>query len=282
MNSDEFEKIVSFVRKSSGIVLSQSKEYLVDSRLKPIAEEHGFADVSALARGLAHAPEVVKLAVTDAMTTNETFFFRDKTPFKLFEEIVLPQIAKARRGTGKMRIWCAAASTGQEPYSLAMLLLKHKRLWAGLNVEIMATDLSPTAISKAKQGRYTQFEVQRGLPVDLLVAHFTQDGTHWVVSDTIKRMVKFSQFNLLGNFGSVGAFDVIYCRNVLIYFDGETKRQVLTSLSKVIKPDGYLVLGAADTVIGSNGECERAQERGLYQPVEARQIRDSGVRALAG
>ncbi|HHB82525.1 MAG TPA: protein-glutamate O-methyltransferase CheR [Devosia sp.] len=276
MNSEEFEKISEFVQKSSGIVLSQSKEYLVDSRLKPIAEAHGYEDVSALARGLMLAPEAVKLAVTDAMTTNETFFFRDKTPFKLFEDVILPEIAKARRSTGKIRIWCAAASTGQEPYSIAMLLLKHKRLWAGLSVEIMATDLSPSAIEKAKQGRYTQFEVQRGLPVELLVAHFTQDGTHWIVSDAIKRMVKFSQFNLLGNYGSIGVFDVVYCRNVLIYFDGDTKRQVLASVRKVMKPDGYLVLGAADTVIGSNGEFERAAARGLYQPVEARKLREGG------
>ena len=276
MNSEEFEKISTFVQKSSGIVLSQSKEYLVDSRLKPIAEAHGYEDVSALARGLTLAPEVVKLAVTDAMTTNETFFFRDKTPFKLFEDTILPEIAKARRSAGKIRIWCAAASTGQEPYSIAMLLHKHRRLWAGLSVEIMATDLSPSAIEKARKGRYSQFEVQRGLPVELLVAHFTQDGTHWVISDAIKRMVKFSQFNLLGNYGSVGVFDVVYCRNVLIYFDGATKRSVLTSLRKVMKSDSYLVLGAADTVIGSNGEFERAAARGLYQPIEVRQMRDGG------
>ncbi len=282
MNSQEFKIISEFVLKSSGIVLSQAKEYLVDSRLKPIAETHGYEDVSALARGLNLAPKDVKLAVTDAMTTNETFFFRDKTPFKLFEDIILPQISKARRTTGKIRIWCAAASTGQEPYSIAMLLLKHKRLWAGLSVDIVATDLSPSAIARAREGRYTQFEVQRGLPVDLLVAHFTQDGTHWIISDNVKRMIKFSQLNLLENYSNIGVFDVIYCRNVLIYFNADTKRQVLTSVRKAIKPDGYLVLGAADTVIGSNGEFERAEARGLYQPVEAKQLRGAEVTALAG
>lgn len=282
MNSQEFEIISEFVRKSSGIVLSQAKEYLVDSRLKPIAEAHGYEDVSALARGLSLASKDVKLAVTDAMTTNETFFFRDKTPFKLFEDIILPQIIKARRTTGKIRIWCAAASTGQEPYSIAMLLLKHKRLWAGLSVDIVATDLSPSAITRAREGRYTQFEVQRGLPVDLLVAHFTQDGTHWIISDSVKRMIKFSQLNLLENYTNIGVFDVVYCRNVLIYFNGDTKRQVLTSVRKAIKPDGYLVLGAADTVIGSNGEFERAEARGLYQPIEAKQLRGAEVTALAG
>ena len=274
MKPEEFKAICNFVQKSSGIVLSQSKEYLVDSRLKPIAEEHGFADIGALARGLTLAPEAVKAAVTDAMTTNETFFFRDKTPFTLFEEIILPELVKARRVARRLRIWCAAASTGQEPYSLAMLLLKHKRALAGLKVDIVGTDLSVSAIARAKQGRYTQFEVQRGLPVDLLVKHFTQEGTHWLISDEIKRMVKFSLLNLLEPYSSIGLVDVVYCRNVLIYFDGETKKQVLTSLRKAMRPDGYLVLGAADTVMGSNGEFERANnKRGLYQPVEAGEMR---------
>ncbi|VAW18634.1 Chemotaxis protein methyltransferase CheR [hydrothermal vent metagenome] len=270
MKSEEFQTISDFVRNSSGIILSQSKEYLVDSRLKPIAEQFGFADVGALARGLERANREVKLAVTDAMTTNETFFFRDKTPFALFEEIILPNIVKTQRSSGRLRIWCAASSTGQEPYSLAMLLLKHKRLWAGMRAEILATDISPTAIEKAKEGRFSQFEVQRGLPVQLLVEHFTQDGTHWIISDQIRQMVKFSQLNLLDPYHSIGTVDVVYCRNVLIYFDAETKRKVLTSVRRVMRETGYLVLGAADTVMGSNGEFERADgKRGLYQPVEA-------------
>ncbi len=276
MKPEEFKVICDFVQKNSGIVLSQSKEYLVDSRLKPIAEEHGFADIGALARGLNLAPAAVKTAVTDAMTTNETFFFRDKTPFTLFEEIILPELARVRRVSGRLRIWCAAASTGQEPYSLAMLLLKHKRALAGLRVEIIGTDLSASAIARAKEGRYTQFEVQRGLPVELLVKHFTQEGTQWLISDEIKRMVKFSLLNLLQSYAPVGTVDIIYCRNVLIYFDAETKKQVLTSLRKVMRPDGYLVLGAADTVMGSNGEFERANnKRGLYQPVEAGEMRQA-------
>ena len=273
MNSGEFDIIGAFVLKHSGIVLSKTKEYLVESRLKPIAEKHGFAGVDALARGLNSAPKEVKLAIIDAMTTNETFFFRDKTPFKLFEEIVLPQMSRARRKIGKIRIWCAAASTGQEPYSLAMILLKNKHLWAGLKVEIIATDLSQTAIEKAREGKYTQFEVQRGLPVDLLVTHFTQEGTHWIISDQVKSMVKFSILNLMEDYSSVGVVDVVYCRNVLIYFDADTKRKVLSSVRRVMRSDGYLVLGAADTVMGSNGEFERAEERGLYQPVEAKEAR---------
>ncbi|MCF6326355.1 MAG: protein-glutamate O-methyltransferase CheR [Devosiaceae bacterium] len=273
MNSSEFDTIGAFVLKNSGIVLSKAKEYLVESRLKPVAEEFGFDGVDGLARGLGTASQEIKLAIVDAMTTNETFFFRDKTPFKLFEDIVLPQMSRARRKTGKIRIWCAAASTGQEPYSLAMVLLKNKHIWAGLRIEIVATDLSHNAIAKAKEGKYTQFEVQRGLPVDLLVAHFTQEGTHWVISDKVKQMVKFSKLNLMESYASIGTVDVVYCRNVLIYFDADTKRKVLTSVRRTIRPDGYLVLGAADTVIGSNGEFERGEERGLYQPVEAKNAR---------
>jgi len=270
MKSEEFQIISDFVRKSSGIILSQTKEYLVDSRLKPIAEQFGFADVGALARSLERAQGAVKLAVTDAMTTNETFFFRDKTPFVLFEETILPAIVQAQRTSGRLRIWCAAASTGQEPYSLAMLLLKHRRLWAGMRAEILATDISPTAIKKAKEGRFSQFEVQRGLPVQLLVDHFVQDGTHWTISDQIRRMVKFYQLNLLDPYHSIGTVDAVYCRNVLIYFDAQTKREVLTSIRKVMRAESYLVLGAADTVMGSNGEFERADgKRGLYQPAEA-------------
>lgn len=274
MKQEEFREICAFVQKNSGIVLSQSKEYLVESRLKPVAEQHGFADTGALVRGLRSAPRAVQLAVTDAMTTNETFFFRDKTPFILFEEIILPGLVRARRANGRLRIWCAAASTGQEPYSLAMLLLKHKNLCNGIKVEIMATDLSPTAIERAREGRYTQFEVQRGLPVDLLVKHFTQDGTQWVISEEVRKMVRFSLLNLLDSYQSIGTVDVIYCRNVLIYFDGETKKLVLSALRKAMRPDGYLVLGAADTVMGSKGEFERANnKRGLYQPVEAEGMR---------
>ena len=274
MKSEEFQIISNFVRKSSGIILSQAKEYLVDSRLKPIAEQFGFSDVSALARSLERANREVKLAVTDAMTTNETFFFRDKTPFALFEEIILPAIVRSQRAAGRARIWCAAASTGQEPYSLAMLLIKHKRLWAGMRVEILATDISVSAIERAKAGRFSQFEVQRGLPVQLLVDHFVQDGTHWTISDQIRQMVKFFQLNLLDPYHLIGTVDVVYCRNVLIYFDAETKRKVLTSVRKVMREEGYLVLGAADTVMGSNGEFERADgKRGLYHPVAAAQKR---------
>lgn len=267
MNENEFNTIAEFVQKSSGIVLSKSKEYLVESRLASVVEQFNFDDVSALARGLRMAPEPVKSAVVDAMTTNESFFFRDKTPFAHFENVILPAICEARKNMKRIRIWCAAASTGQEPYSLAMLLLAHKRLWQGMDVQIIGTDISPTAIARAKEGRYSQFEVQRGLPVKLMVEHFTQDGAQWVISNQLRRMVKFSEMNLLKPFTNVGNPDIVFCRNVLIYFDIETKRDILRNIHTAMKSDGFLVMGAAETMMGLSEDFQRApDQRGLYQP----------------
>lgn len=267
MNEKEYGAICAFVQKQSGIVLGEAKEYLIESRLTPVAQRFGFADVSALANNLVLAKEDLREAVTDAMTTNESFFFRDKTPFVAFTETILPTLAASRRDTGRLRIWCAAASTGQEPYSLAMLLLANKKLWAGLKVEILGTDLSQTALERAKLGRYTQFEVQRGLPIQMLMDHFEQDGTNWMISDEVKSMVKFSTLNLLGSLNIMGTLDVVFCRNVLIYFDVETKKKVLESIRAIIRPDGFLVLGAAETMMGITDVYQRLEShRGVYQP----------------
>ena len=270
--SEENNAIISnFVQKHSGIVLGNSKSYLIESRLTPIAERFGFRDVDALALKLATSSLELRDAVIDAMTTNESFFFRDNVPFDAFENIMLPDItATARKGSPRIRIWCAAASTGQEPYSLAMILLANRRLWAGLQVEIIATDLSQRALDRAVKGKYTQFEVQRGLPVQMLVEHFVQEGTSWLISDEIKRMVKFSKGNLLDPLGALGTMDIIFCRNVLIYFDPETKGRVVTSLHSILRPNGYMVLGGAETLLGISDLMERTEGyRGLYRPVLA-------------
>lgn len=267
MNPTEYNTVCSIVQKHSGIVLGDSKAYLVQSRLAPVAQQNGFADVGALARDLKMAPQALRLAVVDAMTTNESFFFRDKTPFELFENTMLPALIAARKGSGRLRIWCAAASTGQEPYSLAMLLLAKKHLWNGLSVEIIATDISSSALERARSGRYTQFEVQRGLPVQLLVKHFTQEGNNWVIGEEARSMVRFAEANLLDRPSIAGLVDIVFCRNVLIYFDVETKRAVLDRIVKVLQPDGFLVLGAAETMMGISESFERsAGKRGLYQP----------------
>lgn len=267
---DENNAIISnFVQKHSGIVLGSSKSYLIETRLTPIAEKFGFKDVDALALNLSVADAELRDSVIDAMTTNESFFFRDNIPFDAFEKIMLPELVQsARKGSKKIRIWCAAASTGQEPYSLAMILKANKHLWSGLEVEIIGTDLSKTAIERAKLGKYTQFEVQRGLPVQMLMDNFSQQGTSWFISDEIKNMVKFSVGNLLQPLNIMGRLDIVFCRNVLIYFDPETKTKVVNSIYNVLRPNGYLVLGGAETLLGISDLLQRAEGyRGLYRSV---------------
>lgn len=273
MNEAEYASICAFVQKHSGIVLGESKAYLIESRLAPIADHFGFADVGTIARGLVTAPPDVRKAVIDAMTTNESFFFRDNTPFVAFEKTILPKLVEARRG-GRIRIWCAAASTGQEPYSLAMILLQNKRLWSGINIEILGTDLSTSALGRARDGKYTQFEVQRGLPIQMLMDHFKQEGTNWIISDEVKNMVKLREMNLLEPMQQLGQMDIIFCRNVLIYFDVETKKKVLENMHKLLKADGFLSLGAAETMMGVTDAFERVDGvRGVYQPAQSQEKR---------
>lgn len=277
MNENEYASICVFVEKNSGIVLGSSKSYLIESRLAPVAEKFGHDSVAALAGALRLADPVLGEAVIDAMTTNESFFFRDTTPFTAFEDVILPALIKSRRGAGRLRIWCAAASTGQEPYSLAMVLLATKKLWAGMKVEIIATDLSLSALERAKSGVYSQFEVQRGLPIKMLVEHFTQDGTNWNISDEIKSMVTFKRLNLLESFNSIGTADLVFCRNVLIYFDVPTKKKVIDAIGRIMPSDGYLVLGASETMMGITDSYVRSEGyRGLFQPTA------SGQRAMTG
>jgi chemotaxis protein methyltransferase CheR len=209
--------------------------------------------------------------VVEAMTTNETFFFRDKTPFDHFKDTVVPAMIKARAGKRSLRIWCAAASTGQEPYSLAMILKDFGAALSGWRVEIIATDLSPEVLEKSRAGLYTQFEVQRGLPIQSLVKHFTQVGTMWQLNADVRSLVQFKQFNLLQDFTHLGKFDIIFCRNVLIYFDQPTKSDIFGRLAKVSEADGYLFLGAAETVIGLTDKYRVCPtRRGVYMPNDMR------------
>ena len=184
------------------------------------------------------------------MTTNETFFFRDKVPFDHFRDTIMPEIIKARAGRRSVRIWCAAGSTGQEPYSLAMSLKEMGAALTGWRVEIIATDLSQEVLEKAKAGVYSQFEVQRGLPIQMLMKYFKQTGETWQVNPELRAMIQHRQLNLLQDFAQLGTFDVIFCRNVLIYFDQDTKINIFNRLARQIEGDGFLVLGAAETVVG--------------------------------
>jgi chemotaxis protein methyltransferase CheR len=205
------------------------------------------------------------------MTTNETFFFRDKVPFDHLREVIIPELLKARAGKRGLRIWCAASSTGQEPYSIAMCLKEMGAQLSGWRIEIIATDLAPSVLEKSRSGIYSQFEVQRGLPIQLLVKYFKQNGELWQLNPDIRAMIQFKQLNLLQNFSHLGTFDVVFCRNVLIYFDQDTKVDVFKRLAKVMEPDAFLALGAAETVVGLTDAFKpHPDKRGLYRPNAAR------------
>jgi chemotaxis protein methyltransferase CheR len=264
----EYDFLRQRLKERSGLVLSADKQYLVESRLLPVARKAGVGGlgglVAALRRGNA---EALMTTVVEAMMTNESFFFRDKTPFENFRAIMLPALAAARRSSRTLRIWCAAASSGQEPYSLAMLLKEMQHDVAGWRIDLVATDLSNEVLEKARNGIYSHFEVQRGLPIQLLIKYFSLVGDMWQISPEIRSMVRYQQLNLLSDFSRLGTFDVIFCRNVLIYFDQATKISVLNRLAQVIANDGYFVLGAAETVVGLT-DCFKVvpDVRGHYAP----------------
>jgi chemotaxis protein methyltransferase CheR len=264
----DFDYLARFLHERSGIFLSKDKAYLVESRLMPLVRARKLNALSDLIGRLRFGSDAILAEeVVDAMTTNETFFFRDKLPFDRFTDIMLPEMLKARASERRLRIWCAASSTGQEPYSLAMLLQERAAQLAGWKVDIIATDLSPTVIDRAKAGIYSQFEVQRGLPIQLLLKHFTQNGDKWVLSPALKSMVQFRTLNLLRDFSSLGRFDIVFCRNVLIYFDDRTRSDIMERMARMMAPDGFLTLGAAETVIGlSNAFTGHTDHRGLYRP----------------
>jgi chemotaxis protein methyltransferase CheR len=264
----DFDYLRQMLRESSGLVLSAEKQYLAESRLLPVARKHRLGTLTELV-GKLKTDGAAPLAteVVEAMTTNETFFFRDKIPFEHFRDTVMPALIATHSYRRRIRIWCAAAASGQEPYSLAMLLREMNQQLAGFRIEILATDLSNEMLEKARAGIYSQFEVQRGLPIQQLVKYFTQVGETWQIAPEIRAMVSFRPLNLLHDFGHLGSFDLIFCRNVLIYFDQPTKIGVLDRLARVIEPDGFLVLGAAETVIGLTAAFKpMSDKRGLYVP----------------
>jgi chemotaxis protein methyltransferase CheR len=243
---DAFANLADMLRRRSGLVLTPDKLPLAKSRLAPVAHLFGFKGVAALLAEFPHPREEIAQAVTEAMTTNETSFFRDRDPFTHFRDVVLPALAISRGDTRRLRIWCAAASTGQEAYSLAMILDEANLAGADWRIDLIATDLSAGAIARAKDGVYSQFEVQRGLPIQSLLKHFTQEDNQWRVADRLRRMVSFRTFNLLDDFGWLGEIDVVFCRNVLLYFDTPSKAAVFAKLADILVPDGTLVLGATE------------------------------------
>ncbi|CAL4868913.1 Chemotaxis protein methyltransferase 1 [Asticcacaulis sp. MM231] len=265
MNPEDIEHLAATLKARSGLILGSDKTYLIESRLSPVARREGFANVSALLSALrTKRDEKLMASVTDAMTTNETFFFRDKAPFDQFKSDILPALAKARL-SGDLKVWCAACSTGQEPYSLAMLMDEAKPQFPRINLDILATDISDRCLEKAQAGLYTQFEVQRGLPITMMVKHFEKVDEMWRISPKLRSSIRFKKLNLLEDLRSVGRQDVIYCRNVLIYFDIETKKRVLEQMATLLADDGCLFLGAAETVLGITDAFKPMPGmRGLY------------------
>jgi chemotaxis protein methyltransferase CheR len=270
----DYEFLRKLLKERSGLDLSSDKQYLVESRLIPLARKAGLPGLPELVQKMKSGSEALTSDVVEAMTTNETFFFRDKIPFDHLRDTILPSILQARAGRRAMRIWCAASSTGQEPYSIAMCLKALGPALAGWRVEIVATDLSHGVLEKSKAGIFSQFEVQRGLPIQMLVKHFTQVGEMWQLNADIRAMVQHRQLNLLQDFSHLGMFDVIFCRNVLIYFDQDTKAGIFNRLGRLLEPDGFLVLGAAESVVGiSDAFKPYPERRGLYCANTARTAR---------
>jgi chemotaxis protein methyltransferase CheR len=271
MKPEDFDLFAVLVKQRSGLALTKDKAYLLESRLMPVARKWNLKSLEDLAASIrGKRDEQLLRDITEAMTTNESSFFRDQKPFDQFKQILLPKLLETRAAKKQLRIWSAASSSGQEAYSLAMLLAEEKAKLAGWRIEIVGTDLSSEMVERSKTGIYTQFEVQRGLPIMLLMKYFTQQGDKWQISQELRNMVTFREMNLLQDFGAVGIFDVVFCRNVLIYFDPPTKGQVLTAISRVMTPDGALYLGGAETVMGITDKFRSVEgQRGLYVPTAA-------------
>jgi chemotaxis protein methyltransferase CheR len=254
---ESFGFVRDLVRRESAIVLTQGKEYLVESRLLPVARAEGLADIEGLIAKVRQQPHgAVSRRLVEALTTNETSWFRDGDPFSALRAVVLPELAPSRAKTRRLRVWSAACSSGQEAYSVAMTLLEAPAV-AGWTIEIVGTDLSSDMVQRAREGRYSQLEVNRGLPAGQLVRYFERDGAGWRVNAQLRSMARFSELNLMRPFGAMGRFDVVFLRNVLIYFDVETKRDILRRVRQVLAPDGFLYLGAAEMTMGVDDAWER-------------------------
>jgi chemotaxis protein methyltransferase CheR len=271
-----FAALAGLLKTRSGLIIGQDKVYLLETRLTAIMRREKLVDLNALADRLGRpGSETLVREVVEAMTTNESFFFRDDKPFQHFRTQALPRLIGARAPGTPLRIWSAASSTGQEAYSLAMILAESKALVGGRQVEIIGTDIAREPLSRAREGQYTQFEVQRGLPVQYLMKYFIKEEPHWRLSPAIRQMAQFREFNLLGDLRPLGRFDVVFCRNVLIYFDQPTKTKVLEAIAGLMPPDGILYLGGAETVLGITARfAPLTGERGVYgltgAPVEQR------------
>jgi chemotaxis protein methyltransferase CheR len=253
---EDFEFVRRLLRERSAIAIEPGKEYLVEARLGPVARREGLSSVGDLVHLLRSGATRLTTAVVEAMTTNETSFFRDVHPFEALRTDVIPRVLSTNGGD-RLAMWSAAAATGQEAYSLALLVREHFRHVS--NVTILGTDLSQGVLDRARSGRFTQLEVNRGLPASLLIRYFEQDGVEWRVDESVRRMVAFRQANLAQPLTGIPPMDVIFLRNVLIYFDPPTKRRVLAEVARILRPGGFLFLGGPETTYGIDPAYERVE-----------------------
>ncbi len=262
-----YDALCAYLRRTSGLVLDSDKRYLVESRVAPIVRREGFSGLTDLVRAMERGlhPGLAQ-EVVQAMTINETYFFRDKIPFDTLRDVVLPELISVRANRRALRIWCAASSTGQEPYSIAMILEDFAQRLAGWRVEIIGTDISEAVLAKARLGTYSQFEVQRGMTTAQLLRFFTQVRDDWQLKPTLRNRVNFRQLNLLDDFSFLGTFDIIFCRNVLIYFDPPRKTEILSRMRRILADDGMIALGASESVLGlSTDFSPHPAHRGFFQ-----------------
>jgi chemotaxis protein methyltransferase CheR len=255
MGTDNLRFLADYIYRESGIVLDEEKRYLLEARLTPVLQKAQLDSFDALCTSLRTNGNLLRKQVVEAMTTHETLFFRDSAPFDALKTEILPPLIEQRKSLRKLTFWSAAASSGQEAYSLAMILLE-----MGLgdwNIQILGTDLSEQILSRAREGRYLQIEVNRGLPASFLVKYFERRGTEWQLKEDVRRMVRFEKFDLRESMRTKGPFDLIFCRNVLIYFDVETKKKILRELRGALFTGGYLALGGAETTLNLDEKFQR-------------------------
>ncbi|MGE0591176.1 MAG: protein-glutamate O-methyltransferase CheR [Vicinamibacterales bacterium] len=270
ITQSEFDLVRKLAFDEAGIVLEHDKQYLVESRLQSLAKQTSHESPSSLIGQIARDIRL-KQKVVEAMTTNETTFFRDHEPFEMLKNDILPALIQARQHTKQLRFWYAACSTGQEPYSMLMLLAEHFPQLASWNVTHLATDISKDVIAKAREGEYTQFEVNRGLPALYLAKYFQKKGLHWKVSDALRRQLQFQEFNLNRTWVGIPKADIVFLRNVMIYFDLDAKRRIFQQLERTMEPDGYLFLGTAETTLNVTASFQRVAfgRTACYRPAAA-------------
>ena len=270
ISASDFEYISKMVRDRSAIVLETGKEYLVESRLFPVVKQEGLDSLKELVKKISlNNDKRLQDMVVEAMTTNETSFFRDHHPFETLKNSVIPELIKKRQSTREFNIWCGASSSGQEPYSIAMLLKENFPELNTWKLNYIATDISNEMLNRCREGYYSQLEINRGLPASMMVKYFDRDGAHWQIKEDFRKMIDFKMLNLSEAWPTMPQMDIVMLRNVLIYFDVETKKNILAKIQKLLKPDGYLFLGAAETTINLNDSFERMvfKQSGCYQPI---------------